>query len=435
MSLFSKHAFGLDISDRSIEAFEVKKKFGKNTVVATSRIVLDEGMVANGRILNKEQLVSAVQQLMKKATPRRIKTNNVVLSIPESKVFLYVFELPAAISPKNIGESVQYKAEETIPLAFNQVYHDYQVINQAREFQDVLYAACAKDIVDDLRDVIKQAGLSPVVIEPESTSIARAIVGDDTDLRTLIVDAGARNTVITIYDRHGIRYAHTLDIGGNILNEIIIKQLSISHEEAEKKKYNTGLKTNGDSGFSLEQPIAEMAHEIGRALRYYERKTKFSVGKIIMCGGTSLLPGLSDYIYQQVKIPVEAAKPLARIQYSSKLKLVEKRIPFYSTVTGLALRGASEDIDHSGLNLLRRADDHHKAVTSLWPIKPKTKKTGQVKKVKVIEETYATKDKKKLFKLLGVFIFLILVFFAVLIFRPTGDDNVYESVPNQLNTE
>ena len=32
MSLFDKNAFGLDISDRSIEALELKKRFGKDMV-------------------------------------------------------------------------------------------------------------------------------------------------------------------------------------------------------------------------------------------------------------------------------------------------------------------------------------------------------------------------------------------------------------------
>jgi type IV pilus assembly protein PilM len=65
------------------------------------------------------------------------------------------------------------------------------------------------------------------------------------------------------------------------------------------------------------------------------------VARIMLCGGGSLTPGLSDYLSRRSGVPAEVANPLARIQYDPALfagQDVNKVAPFLTVGIGLALR-------------------------------------------------------------------------------------------------
>ena len=56
MSLIYKTTFGLDVSDASIEALELKKSFGKIKILSYGRVKLNPGIVENGEILKKDEV-------------------------------------------------------------------------------------------------------------------------------------------------------------------------------------------------------------------------------------------------------------------------------------------------------------------------------------------------------------------------------------------
>jgi len=273
MSSLPNHAIGLDISDASIEALEIKKKFGKIVVNAFGRKKLEKGIIVNCHIHEKEKLAKVIKDLLVSAQPKRFSTKNVILSIPESKTFIHVFQLPSVISEKNIGESIQYEAEQTIPLSFDQVYHDYQIVTKGKEYQEVLYVACFKDVVDDYREVVNMAGLNPVIFEAESTSLARSLVRD-TEGTALIADIGAHTTIVTIYDNYGIRYSHNIAVGGDIFTEKIAESLKVTNKEAERLKRAIGLikeRIKGKEFFNLEPLAQELVIAINKAINYHKK--------------------------------------------------------------------------------------------------------------------------------------------------------------------
>ena len=406
MSLIPKNAFGLDISDASIEALEIRKRLGKFTISAYSRIELKSGIVENGKILDKEKLVAAIRTLLDTAKPNPLKSKNVILSIPESKTFIHTFQLPAVISEENIGESVQYAAAEIIPLSFDQVYHDYRVIIKEKDYQEVFYIACMKEILDDYREVVAKAGLNAVAFEAESLALARALAMDDMFEGVLIVDLGARTTIITIYDHQGIRYSKNIPLAGNHFTEKIARSLKIPLEQAENIKKEVGLtqQTNkGKSGFSLESLAQGIVKEINKAINYHQKKTGFVINEVVLCGGTSLMPGLMGYMHSALKIRVELGNPLVGLHYSRKTFVVEQALLF-STVVGLALRGINNKPAQSDINLLRYEKDHQKPVSREFKSKSKVKKrTEEV-------TTISAPRRKRLKILIGVFIFLIIAF-------------------------
>jgi len=87
--------FGLDISDKSVEAIQLKKGLGKPKMTAYARTILGSSLVANGEIKNSEKLAEKFKALLDSAQPKKIKSKYCIVSIPESQVFTAIFSLPA----------------------------------------------------------------------------------------------------------------------------------------------------------------------------------------------------------------------------------------------------------------------------------------------------------------------------------------------------
>ncbi len=419
MMTLSRQAYGIDISDYSIELMEIRGHMGRLAVTATARVELEPGAMSNGLVQQPDKLIVALQRLQSSAGLERRGIRHAILAVPESQMYLYVFTVPAEVQPEHVGESVQYMAEETLPLSFDQVYHDYQVLSQGHDGTDVLYVACAKPVVDGLRTVCDRAGIVPVVIEPESAALARALIPPGPVAPAVLVDIGSRTTIVTIYDRHGIRYSYTLAIAGNAFTDALMRGRSMSREEAERIKRERLVTVSGQPN-ELSEPLDQIVERVSTSISYYEHKTGFAVTHVILAGGSSLIPGIDQFIGGRLRLPVSIGKPLQHVQYERSLFPDEKRSVLYATVTGLALRGAGHHRIQEGLNLLRHETAHRQLAVGHWFHRGTQHATSLARPEVRSASHRLNAPLNRMQLLLLVFGFLIVVFVAVLIIRPNG---------------
>ncbi len=340
-NLFKKPAFGLDISDYSVEALELERKFGKVYLGAYGRVKLEEGIVENGKILNKEKLKEKINQVLENTVPRKLKGKKVILSLPESKTFIHFFEE---------RENIEEQASKTIPLDLEKVYSD---------FQNGLYAAAPKEIVDEYLEVLKEAGLEPLVFDVESASLARAfkneMVKDGSETPVLIVDIGARTTNLTVYDQGSIRLSTIISIAGNDFTKAISEKLNISLEEAEKLKRSFGLNEEEKRGrvvFVLLDVLKDVLNEIKQTVGFYQEKSGREIKKVLLCGGSSLVPKLLSYFSSNLGIETKLADPWKDIKTEIKITKEKFHPILFASVIGLAKRTLVNNPETAGINLM-----------------------------------------------------------------------------------
>ena len=88
----AKNTIGIDISDASIEAVALEKKKGHFEVEAYSRFRLSPDIVEDGKIIDVLKLKEAIVKMLQNAQPHSMeKYRRVILSVPESRVFLKSF--------------------------------------------------------------------------------------------------------------------------------------------------------------------------------------------------------------------------------------------------------------------------------------------------------------------------------------------------------
>ena len=83
-----------------------------------------------------------------------------------------------------------------------------------------------------------------------------------------------------------------------------------------------------------------MLSEIGKISQNFYQAEGKEIEKVILAGGSALLPGLKEYSSDRLKKPVEIADPFAEIFYPPVLSQTLKEIgPSYAIAVGMALRG------------------------------------------------------------------------------------------------
>ena len=263
MARFLKTGFGLDVSDFSIELLELSSKVKVKTF---SRIILEPGIVENGLILDKRKLTKSLKELVAKT---KTKTSQVVLSLPESKVFIHVFKIPKGLKGTTLKDAIAFEAPKVIPLNQEEIYWDCQTISAPAKSaqQSVLYVAVFKNIIDTYIEVLGLAGLRPVVFEIESLALGRSLLSELKPTNSLmIVDLGARTTNISIFDKNKqLRWSSTIAVAGNHFTQAIVEKLKKTPEQAEKLKRDKGLAEKSTVKLILEKELQPVIEEIKRS--------------------------------------------------------------------------------------------------------------------------------------------------------------------------
>ncbi len=337
-NLLGKSIFALDISDFSIEALQINRK---KRVKKFARTILEKGIVEDGFILNKDKLVQEINKLLHKA---RIRARNVILSLPDSKIFVCPFKIPANLKEKQIKSAIISEAEKTIPLEISKLYWDYKVISQKSNNYNILFVGVLKEIVDDYLEVFEKIRIKAVALEPESLATGRAILeGKKLNASALIIDIGARTTDIAVFDKDGIlQDSVTVELAGEEFTRLVAKELKITSKQAEKVKRRVGFNKKKDSKVAsvLEKAIQPVIKEIEKVIEYHGQ-----IQKIFLVGGSAQLPNIDKFFTSSLGIKTE-------VGISSLVKQLKKHSILFNTVAGLALRSIKRSPPEADINLL-----------------------------------------------------------------------------------
>jgi cell division ATPase FtsA len=161
------------------------------------------------------------------------------------------------------------------------------------------------------------------------------------DLATVIIDFGSLSSDVCIY-RNNVLVTGTVPAGGLVFTQSIAKNLGVSEEEAQTIKTRYGLavsKKQGEITTAIEPTLTQLCKEVRRMIRYYEERygTDSPISQLVMLGGGANMPGLSDYMTNQLRIPVRTYDPWHYID-AHRLQLPSlPDHPMFSTVAGLSL--------------------------------------------------------------------------------------------------
>lgn len=339
---------GLDISSSSVKLVELSRDKAGNLVLDRCAIEpLERGWITDGNVEKFEEVAEAVRRLVKKSGT---KTKQVAMALPASAVITKKIILPGGLSESELEIQVESEANQYIPFSLDEVSLDFCVVGPSATSAgdvEVLIAASRKEKVQDRQGLAEAAGLKPVVVDVESyasrLATARLIENlpnKGVDTMVALFEVGALTTSMQVIKNDEVLYERDQAFGGAQLTQLIVRQYGFSPEEAESKKRSGDLPEDYESGV-LKPFVESMAQEIGRALQFFFTSTPHNkVDYVLLAGGSSALPGLTESVTQQTSFASICADPFEGMTIGSNVreKKMRREAASYLTSCGLALR-------------------------------------------------------------------------------------------------
>ncbi len=343
--------FGLDIKDSSVKVVQLKERPHGFLLSSFNEERIEPGIVQDGVIKDEEKLSGIIRDLCKNAKGNKIRTKYVVSALPEEKSFSQVIQMPS-MDEEDMKGAVMFEAENYIPLTIDKVYLDFQLINsdQRQNKCNLLIAATPKPIVDSYVSCIKKAGLIPYVLEPESQSVARALVLNRPDTKPIaIIDLRKESTNFIVYAGKSVRFTCSLPVTSEQITGQIAQKLSIPREKAEELKMKSGLLRNAECADEIQKAVKpvldEFVFQIKKYINFYKDHILvefFSrdemLDKIILSGGGANFKGFADFLSREMHITVETGNSLLNFIEMKNPYFDKQRSLSFVTSLGLAMR-------------------------------------------------------------------------------------------------
>ncbi len=339
-----RFAFGLDISDRSAELVSLLSLKGRVAIDRYGRIELPPGIIDRGVINDQDKLESLLSTFLDEFIGPKRAIVPVGVSLQENLIYSKVFSLPAALDESMAEKAMHLAAGERLPLPFGDLAAASLPLGHDEKQQDWLFSATSHSVLESYRQVLQRVRLKPLFFDTEALALGRAIADRKEAGAQLLVDIGARTTAIDVWDRGGIRFSSAVPLAGDQLTSAIEIQRNIPMEQAEQMKNQEGFDPAAGDGRTfliLQRPMSDIIEEIRRTISFYERTTGHKIRKVILAGGTCLVPHLGEYLTSNLHgLPVSRGNPLSGISVDNlhNIDKFTKISIIYATAIGLALR-------------------------------------------------------------------------------------------------
>ena len=333
----------LDIGSSSVKLLEVGGVGGDVEVSGFGSISLPASAVQNNLVQEPETVAAAIRELMSRSGA---KANQVITAVPGPAVIIKKIQLPSQ-SAADLENAVLFEAGNFIPENLENVNLDYMITDvlEAENQYEVLLVAVKKDIINSYVSAIRMAGLEPVVVDVDYFALENMfeLNYQPADNQVVaLVNVGARYSCMNILRGNRSTFTGDVPVGGKEFNDALMRNLGVDAMQAEAIKLGKSQEYPMDAIEPVLQPVKEfLTEEIHRALSFFwTASTDESISAIFLSGGTAAVPGLRELLAERLEVPVEIAKPFARVGTARGVdrEALERQGATYAVAVGLAAR-------------------------------------------------------------------------------------------------
>lgn len=343
---------GVDISSSSIRIIHLEADGKDLKVMAYASASLKKDAVVNGVFEKIEWVAEGLEKCLIRSGA---KLRQAAMAVPNSAVTSRSLVFPDDLSEQAIYEQIEAEANIHFPFPPEEARFDFCKLGSNKgnaSDSDVALVVAKREQVDARVNAAEAVGLTPVVMDVESfcvqRSIAHAVRSMPKAGKGLILahlDIGATNTRLTVIQDNEILFERDQSFGGQQLTQSIAKAYSLSAEDAERKKRIADLPADYSS--RVLKPFLQNAGQVAaRSLQFFYTSTPFGrVDQLMLAGGSTPVPGLTDAITQATQVPVVIFNPIKGFSVHSRVnrRQLEQDGPALTVACGLALRAFTQN--------------------------------------------------------------------------------------------
>lgn len=335
---------GLDIEAGSIAAAEVESN-GVVRLGATAIEPLAGGVFHEGEVIDPDALAAALKELFAAhRLPKQVR-----LGIGNQRVVVRTLRLPAIEDPKEMEAAVRFQAQEQIPMPLDEAVLEHQVVGGVPAQEgfapqvDVIVVAARRDMVGAFLEPLRRAGLEPVGIDLSAFGMIRALAevgasatpaespgadgeadpaGGPAQEAVLYCNVGDVMNLAVARGR-GCLFTRASTVGLEGIVTRLGGETGLPADHAGQWLGHVGLEEAleqipGDPELvaavrrTLEEGLTGLVDELRLSLDYYgAQESAVPVGRILLCGPGSAIPGLAARMEAMLELPIAASRPAA----------------------------------------------------------------------------------------------------------------------------
>jgi type IV pilus assembly protein PilM len=315
-------AIGLDIGTSVVRAAELSFGRGGLTLERFGQVVLPDGAVRDGEVVDVEAVSQTLRQLW---SATGFGHKRVMMGVANQRVIVRQLELPW-MEQDELRASLAFQVQDFLPMAVDQAELDFFPLEQVATeggggtLRGLLVAAARETVLANVR-CAERAGLSVAGVDLSSFAVLRAM-GRQTSLEVdteALIDIGARVTNIIVHSAGVPRFVRILLMGGQDVTDAVAARLGVDMEHAEGLKQQYAQAGHGEELAMVTQTVATIAQdfvdEIRGSLDYYGASNPGApVERIVLSGGGSRLDGLVERLQTSTRLPVVEGDPLSALR-------------------------------------------------------------------------------------------------------------------------
>ncbi|CAN5228453.1 type IV pilus assembly protein PilM [soil metagenome] len=374
-----KKVVGLDVGSYQVKAVELRKNGAKVELISVGIADVypngDRAAAGNSDVFQLK--TAAIQRALQSG---KITAKHSVSAVSGESIIVRYIQLPE-MPEADLKNALRWEAEEYIPFAIDEVNLDSAVLgpSSVQGKVDVLLVSARKDLVNEHVQLVRMAGLTPVIVDVEGFAFLNCFELNYEPRRedcVCLVHVGAEVTNINVYVGGTSRFSRDIGVAGNSITQAVAQKCAVPFIRAEELKQSVGLSepggdddneeggselistirgtvqriTGSDLGDdspeataskAVQNTVLQLVSEIRRSIQFFEGQSGgATVQRVIVGGGSSRLRNLATFLQSELDISVELFDPLRNITVSREVdqRVLEKHREQLGAAIGLALR-------------------------------------------------------------------------------------------------
>jgi len=353
LKLFSQGGeglIGIDISSVGIKLVELSRDKDGLKLASMAITTVPRDAIVENTIIDSMAVSGAIRDALDIAQPG---SRRAAFAVSGNAAIIKMISLPV-MSEFDLESEIVFEADEYIPYNIDEVFLDFQILGESTdnpEQMDVVLVACKRELIEDYQLVLKEAGLEAACADcsvfclENTAEIIQPLRAENDEQGTVyaLVNIGANLMNINILNNGRSSFVRDQFFGGQNLTDEIQRAHGISYEAAEE------MKTKNFSAIG-EEVLAGfyegLASELVRSLDFYvANHADKPVQKVLVSGGSALIPGIDKELSERLGIETEVLNPFSVIDASGKkfdAAYLQRIGPMMVVPVGLALRSFDE---------------------------------------------------------------------------------------------
>jgi len=341
----SRSTVGLDIGSGLIKLVVISHGGSGPTLTKVAFTQVVDDAIVEGEIMDPGIVADAIRGLFASAG---VKPRHVVTAVGGRDVIIKKISMDR-MKESEAREVIRWEAEQHVPFDMDNVELDFQILDPDGEGlqMTVLLVAAKRELVENKLALLSEIGIGPSIIDVDAFALHNAFeVNYPEAMKGVVglVNIGHEMTNVNILEDGVPILTRDLPVGTRRFREDLMRERGMSAEAADRLLQ--GHEVSDTLAPFVDARAEELAVGIDRAAAFLQTSTRSSTGlaRLFTSGGGARIPGLGKAIADRLRLPVQLANPIERLQVAEGVfdaMNVDEVAPLLMLPIGLALRTAA----------------------------------------------------------------------------------------------